>query len=81
LKRAAFIGLFHDFDPQHIGYMSAGQNHSNIALNTRPSAPRYDTWYKIQVLKVMNTKKSHKLDGKVKSFKCKARESLGMRRT
>jgi hypothetical protein len=30
--------------------MLAGQNHSNFALNTRLSAPRYDTWCKIQVL-------------------------------
>jgi hypothetical protein len=30
--------------------MVAGQNHSNFALNTRLSAPRYDTWCKIQVL-------------------------------
>jgi len=30
--------------------MPAGQNHSNFALNTRLSAPRYDTWCKIQVL-------------------------------
>jgi hypothetical protein len=29
--------------------MPAGQNHSNFALNTRLSAPRYDTWCKIQV--------------------------------
>jgi hypothetical protein len=31
--------------------MPAGQNHSNFALNTTLSAPRYDTWCKIQVLK------------------------------
>ncbi len=31
--------------------MPAGQNHSNFALNTRLSAPRYDTWCKIQVSK------------------------------
>ena len=31
--------------------MPAGQNHSNFALNTRLSSPRYDTWCKIQVLK------------------------------
>ena len=31
--------------------MVADQNHSNFALNTRLSAPRYDTWCKIQVLK------------------------------
>jgi hypothetical protein len=30
--------------------MFAGQNHSNFSLNTRLSAPRYDTWCKIQVL-------------------------------
>jgi len=30
--------------------MLAGQNHSNFALNTRLSAPRYDTWCKIQVI-------------------------------
>jgi hypothetical protein len=30
--------------------MPAGQNHSNFALNTRLSAPRCDTWCKIQVL-------------------------------
>jgi hypothetical protein len=30
--------------------MPAGQNHSNFALNTRLSAPRYDTWCKIQVI-------------------------------
>ncbi len=30
--------------------MPAGQNHSNFALKTRLSAPRYDTWCKIQVL-------------------------------
>jgi len=30
--------------------MPAGQNHSNCDLNKRVSAPRYDTWYKIQVL-------------------------------
>ena len=30
--------------------MPAGQNHSNFALNSRLSAPRYDTWCKIQVL-------------------------------
>jgi len=29
--------------------MPEGQNHSNFALNTRLSAPRYDTWCKIQV--------------------------------
>ena len=33
--------------------MPAGQNHSNFALNTRLSAPRYDTWCKIQVLKTL----------------------------
>jgi hypothetical protein len=33
--------------------MSAGQNHSNFALNTRLSAPRYDTWCKIQVIQRM----------------------------
>jgi hypothetical protein len=42
---------FHDFSPHHIGNMSAGQNHSNFAINTRLSSPRYDTWYKIQVIK------------------------------
>ena len=38
--------------------MPAGQNHSNFALNTRLSAPRYDTWCKIQVinLKLNNDK-------------------------
>jgi hypothetical protein len=30
--------------------MPAGQNHSNFALNTRLSAPRYNTWCKIQVI-------------------------------
>jgi hypothetical protein len=30
--------------------MPAGQNHSNFALKTRLSAPRYDTWCKIQVV-------------------------------
>jgi hypothetical protein len=30
--------------------MPAGQNHSNFALNTRLSAPRYDSWCKIQVV-------------------------------
>jgi uncharacterized protein (DUF433 family) len=34
-----------------MGNMPAGQNHSSFALNTRLSAPRYDTWCKIQVLK------------------------------
>ena len=33
----------------YIGNMPAGQNHSNFALNTRLSSPRYDTWCKIQV--------------------------------
>jgi hypothetical protein len=33
-----------------MGNMPAGQNHSNFALNTRLSAPRYDTWCKIQVI-------------------------------
>jgi hypothetical protein len=32
--------------------MPAGQNHSNFALNTRLSAPRYDTWCKIQVIHI-----------------------------
>jgi hypothetical protein len=32
--------------------MPAGQNHSNFALNTRLSAPRYDAWCKIQVLEL-----------------------------
>jgi hypothetical protein len=41
---------FHDFDSHHIGYMPADQNHSNFALNTMLSAPRYDTWCKIQVI-------------------------------
>jgi hypothetical protein len=41
---------FHDFDPHHIGDMAAGQNHSNFVLKTRLSAPRYDTWCKIQVV-------------------------------
>jgi hypothetical protein len=31
--------------------MPAGQNHSNFALNPKLSAPRYDNWCKIQVLK------------------------------
>jgi hypothetical protein len=30
--------------------MPAGQNYSNCALNTRVSAPRYDTRCKIQVI-------------------------------
>jgi N-methylhydantoinase B len=30
--------------------MPVGQNHSNFALNTRLSSPRYDTWCKIQVI-------------------------------
>jgi hypothetical protein len=30
--------------------MPVGQNHSNFALKTRLSAPRYDTWCKIQVI-------------------------------
>jgi hypothetical protein len=29
--------------------MPPGQNHSNFALKTGLSAPRYDTWCKIQV--------------------------------
>jgi hypothetical protein len=36
--------------------MPAGQNHSNFALNTRLSAPRDDTWCKIQVIKRYSTK-------------------------
>ena len=34
--------------------MPAGQNHSNFTLITRLSAPRYDTWCKIQVLSSQN---------------------------
>jgi hypothetical protein len=34
--------------------MPAGQNHSNFALNTRLSAPRYDIWCKIQVLNLQS---------------------------
>jgi len=32
--------------------MPAGKNHSNFALNTRLSAPRYDTWCKSQVITI-----------------------------
>ena len=35
-----------------MGDMPAGQNHSNVALNTRLSAPRYGTWCKIQVISI-----------------------------
>jgi len=50
LKRFAFKARFMILILTILGNMPAGQNHSNFALNTRLSAPRYDTWCKIQVL-------------------------------
>jgi hypothetical protein len=48
LEALCLYSSFHDFDPHHIGNMSAGQNHSNFTLNTKLSAPRYDTWCKFR---------------------------------
>jgi hypothetical protein len=50
LEALCLKSSFHDLDPHHMGNLPAGQNYSNFALNTRLSAPRYDTWCKIQLL-------------------------------
>jgi len=39
--------------------MPAGQNHSNFALNKGLSAPRYDTWCKVQVICFKQKKDKH----------------------
>jgi hypothetical protein len=48
--------------------MPVGQNRSNFALNTRLSAPRYDTWCKIQALNLqpaVQPPKEREMDGRV----------------
>ncbi len=62
LEALCLLSSFHGFVPHHIGNMVAGQNHSNFALNTRLSAPRYDTWCKIQVLSLKDDRWARGVD-------------------
>ena len=56
-----------------------------LLVNFQKPEKILDMWYggylSLEISFIDELVKTHKLDGTVKSFRCKARESLGMRRT